>query len=198
MSKTKTAEEIIGRLKKAGLTKHDLPDPKGELSKTINVTNRRALFGPDCEDEQLFSIAAGIRHLQLLREQNKSGALDETIRGEEAITAPALLEAAVQGKLSHVMKAYVGITNSRFKRRLRTTILLDAYMAAFRLERFPTAEEIADEMGRIIRERNGKGRATESINDPRTMRSMLNDYGLPFSVGKSGRPPEKRRRKTRK
>ncbi len=186
--KKKTPKEIMAGLVKAGLVKDNFADPTGEITKHMNAASRRAQFGPACEDAQTAAVALQIHFLQTLQAKNKNGALDAQIESTTNILAPDLARAVAHGKIASIAKAVAEIGRRKKGRGLKRACLLEAYAAAFRLERFPTVAEVRKEFERIIADEDAKGATVEGIEEDRTFRWMITvGIGLPTSPDKVGR-----------
>ena len=162
---------------------------------------RKARHGPGpVEDARWYHLALKIRLAPSHRAAAKTAGKYAAAARKDALshTAAELLKAAEENKLAQVHSALQSLADTGRTEDKRQLLFLHGYAHALDAHRFPTVAELGAIMQRIGPDYFPPPDAPPPIPADSTLRFWLRDFRLPYERNKGGRPPEKRRRKTRK
>jgi len=162
---------------------------------------RKAQHGPGAvEDARWLGIARNIRLAPSRHAAVKTSGEYAAASCKDALaqTAAELLKAAEENKLGQVNSALQSLADTGRGEDKRQFLFLYTYAHALDSDRFPTVAELGAIMQRIGPDYFPPPDAPPPIPADSTVRFWLRDFRLPYERDKGGRPPEKRKRKTRK
>ena len=162
---------------------------------------RKAQHGPGAvEDARWHGIARNIRLAPSRRAAVKTSGKCAAAFCNDALahTAAALLTAAEENKMPQVHSALQSLADTGRTEDKRQLLFLHGYAHALDAHCFPTVAELGAIMQRIGPDYFPPPDAPPPIPADSTLRFWLRDFRLPYERDKGGRPPEKRKRKTRK
>jgi hypothetical protein len=162
---------------------------------------RKAQHGPGAvEDARWHGLARNIHLTPSRRAAAKTAGKYAAAFCKDALaqTAAELLKAAEENKLAQVNSASQSLADTGRTEDKRQLLFLHGYAHALDAHRFPTVAELGAIMQRIGPDYFPPPDAPPPIPADSTLRFWLRDFRLPYERDKGGRPPEKRRRKTRK